>query len=79
MIDPTFARHYSLAAQEGILRQAGRKRERWQAGAASKGRGAAWLALLAVRLIQLLRAPFHRSDSRPLRTEPLEDSVQVPS
>ncbi|HVA91912.1 MAG TPA: hypothetical protein VNL71_18955 [Chloroflexota bacterium] len=79
MIDPTFARHYSLAAQEDILRQAGRKHERWQAGPASKRRGAAWLALLAVRLITLLRTHVHRSDPRSLRTEPLEDSAQVPS
>lgn len=79
MIDPTFARQYSLAAQEDILRQAGRKHERWQAGPASKRRGAAWLAFLAARLITLLRAPIHRSSPRPLRAEPLEDSAQVPS
>jgi len=79
MIDPTFACQYSLAAQEDILRQAGRKRERWKSGTTSKGRGAAWLVLLAGRLIKRFRAPFHRSNPRPLQAEPREDSSQVPS
>ncbi|MGH2408934.1 MAG: hypothetical protein ACRDGS_01060 [Chloroflexota bacterium] len=73
MIDPTFARQFSLAVQEDILRQAARDRLCHEERAARVGHGTAWLVRTARHLTKMLWTHPHRTDPRPIQVELPED------